>query len=190
MFLSTTTTKSAKVKCSFGNTNIETEDYFDVMLALQSENKAISEIDSTQKATLYDVMQNAHGLVQALARNILIKTNELIYHEPYILVDTTTTKSAKVDKKFNNPDTETESYINLFPNPANKYVTVEYQIPLNSEDAVLEIVSLNGMHKEAVRLTNGWGEKIVDLRNYNTGTYLVRLYINGKPVENKKFVKL
>ncbi len=31
MFLSTVTIKSAKVKCSFGNTNIETEHYYNLL---------------------------------------------------------------------------------------------------------------------------------------------------------------
>jgi hypothetical protein len=85
---------------------------------------------------------------------------------------------------------ETYKKFTLYPNPAKEYITIEYNILLNTDDPVLEIVTLKGLHKEAIRLTTGWGEKIMDLRNYTSGTYLVRLYINGKSVESKKFVKL
>ncbi len=85
---------------------------------------------------------------------------------------------------------ETYKKFRLYPNPANQYITVEYSIPLNTDDAVLEIVTLKGLQKEAVWLTNGWGEKIIDLHRYTSGTYFVRLYLSDKAVENKKFIKL
>jgi len=165
-------------------------DYFNILLTLKSENKPVTAVDSAQKATLHNIVQNAGGLVQALARNILIKTGDIVYNEPYILIDTTTNKTARAYKPLYGTNNETESYIKLYPNPANQYITIEYNIQLNTGDAVLEIVTLKGLHKEAIRLTTGWGEKIIDLRNYTSGTYIVRLYINGKYVESKKFVKL
>ena len=172
-------------------TNIHTayEDYFDVLLALQSEGKNLTDIDSTQKATLYNIVQNSGGLVQALARNILIKTGDIVYHEPYILPDTTTTKSTKIINPNKYENTETENYIKLYPNPANQYLTLEYNIPLNINSAIVEIVTLKGVQTEVFRLRTGWGQKIVDLRTYHAGTYFIRLFLNGKTAENKKFVK-
>ncbi len=166
------------------------EDYYNVMLALQSEGKNVSEIDSTQKAVLHDIVQNAHGMVQALARNILIKIHGLIYHEPYILPDTTTTKSAKVKGgSIINTDNTTEHYFKLYPNPAKDYLTLEYQLPLNVNNVAIGILNITGTQKEVIRLNNGWGQKIIDLRAYRPDTYFVLLYLNGKVVENKKFVK-
>ena len=171
--------------------NIHTayDDYFNLLLTLKSANKVVTEVDSAQKSTLSNIVQNASGLVQALARNILIKTGDIIYNEPYILTDTTTTKSARVIGSFGKSGNVKESYIKLYPNPAKDYITIEYNIPLNAEKAVVEIVSITGVQKEAIRLTTGWGEKIIDLRNYKPGTYFVRLYLAGKVIDNRKFVK-
>ena len=104
-------------------------------------------------------------------------------------IDTATNKSAEVEKPYYKTNREEESYLKLYPNPAYQYLTTEYQIPPNADNAVLEIITLEGVHIETVRLTAGWGEKIIDLRFYQPGTYLIRLYLNGKQVETEKFVK-
>ncbi len=165
------------------------EDYFNVLLSLKAANKNVTEADSAQKATLWSIVQNADGLVQAMARNVLLKTGDIVYNEPYILPDTTQNKSAKVKGDYNTIFGANESYVKLYPNPANQYLTVEYNIPLNTYSAVIEIVTLKGVQTEVFKLRTGWGQKIVDLRNYNPGTYLVRLYINGIVTETGKFVK-
>ena len=165
------------------------EDYFGVLLALKAANKNVTEADSAQKAPLWSIVQNADGLVQAMARNILIKTGDIVYHEPYILPDTNTTKSAKVKVDFNRPFNNNESYVKLYPNPAKEYLTIEYDVPFNANKPVIVINSTNGVQTEAMRLATGWGQKIVDMRDYSPGTYLVRLYINGKVAGTGKIVK-
>ncbi len=167
----------------FYNDLLQNRHYYDSLINVR-------ETDSTQKAVLYDIVQNAHGMVKALARNILIKTDGFIYHEPYIFPDTSTTKSAKVKGSFGSISNTTEHYLKLYPNPAKDYLTLKYQVPLNANNVVIEVVSITGIQKEVMRLNNGWGQKIIDLRTYQSGTYFVRLYLNGKVVENKKFVKL
>ena len=165
------------------------EDYFNVLLALQSEGKNITDIDSTQKAALYNIVQNTDGLVQAMARNILIKTGDIVYNEPYILPDTTQNKSVKVNGNVNNSFENNESYLKLYPNPAKDYLTIEYKVPLTAMSAVIEMVSVAGLQTEAIRLSAGRGQKIVDTRGYKPGTYFVRLYINGKIAKSEKIVK-
>ncbi len=142
-----------------------------------------------QESIFCSIMQNTSGLVQAMARNILLKTGDIVYTEPYILPDTTQNKSVRVNGNVNNSFENNESYLKLYPNPAKDYLTIEYEVPYNVRDAVIEMVSVTGIQKEAIRLKKGWGQKIVDLRTFNPGTYFVRLYINGKVSETKKFVK-
>ncbi len=165
------------------------EDYFKVILALQSEGKNVSEIDSTQKAVLYDIVQNAHGMVQALARNILIKTDGLVYNEPYLLPDTNTNKSAVAYLSNNSRFWKIDNYFTLYPNPANNYITLEYKLELTAKKPVIEIYTLEGIHVNTFRLFNNQGVKIIDLRDYTPGTYLIRLSDNGKTLQSAKLVK-
>ena len=166
------------------------QDYFGVLLALQSQNKTFSDIDSTQKATMYDVMDYTGGLLHAYARNLLIYTDGLEYHEPYILPDTTNNKStnATIPGRYSIWD-EANSFI-LYPNPAQEYVTLEYNLQYGINSPVVEIYSTTGVHINTFRLQNNQGVKIIDLRDYTSGTYIIRLTNNGKLLQVSKFVKL
>ncbi|HDO28057.1 MAG TPA: T9SS type A sorting domain-containing protein [Bacteroidetes bacterium] len=164
-------------------------DYFNLLLTLRSQNKPFTKIDSTQKTTLYNIMDNTGGLLHAYARNLLIKTDNLLYHEHYLEIDTATMKMTKIYKPVNDNRWKADSYFKLYPNPANGYLTFEYEVDYNSARVVVEIVNLGGIHMETFRLHSNRGVKIVDLRQWKSGTYLVRLIVNGKTLQNEKFVK-
>lgn len=166
------------------------EDYFNILLALQSEQKTFAEIDSTQKTVLYDIMNNTREQLQAYARNLLIYTDELEYHEPYIEIDTSTMKTAAVYNPVFYSEWPQDVYFRLYPNPAKDYITLEYELDYGTTDAVIEIIDLKGVHIETFRLPGLQGVKIVDLRNRKSGIYLIRLTVNGKTLQNEKFVKL
>ncbi len=165
------------------------EDYFNILLTLKSENKAVTEADSAQKAVLYNIMNNTGGLLQALARNTLIYTDGLVYHEPYIEIDTSTMKTAKANNPFSDNYWKPDTWFTLYPNPAAEYITLEYRLELTVENPVIEIVSLTGVHVETFRLLGIQGVKIIDLRRWEPGTYIIRLSNNGKTLQNEKFIK-
>ena len=167
------------------------EDYFEVLLTLQWQEKHYGEVDSSQKAVLYDIMNNSHGQLQAFARNLLIYTDGLTYNEPYLNVDTSQLKtvSAGNNNVINENVLPPNSYLKLYPNPAREYITLEYNLDYGTTNAVIEILDINGVHVEAFRLAGFRGVKIIDLRNRQSGTYLIRLAVNGKTLQHEKFVK-
>ena len=166
----------------FYNDLLQNRHYYDSLINVR-------ETDSTQKAVLYDIVQNAHGMVQALARNILIKTDGLVYNEPYLLPDTNTNKSAVAYLSNNSRFWKIDNYFTLYPNPANNYITLEYKLELTAKKPVIEIYTLEGIHVNTFRLFNNQGVKIIDLRDYTPGTYLIRLSDNGKTLQSAKLVK-
>jgi len=112
--------------------------------------------------------------------------SQLLNASPY-LSDTVMVNAAKKEAVL--PNSIVTEILTENPQSAKEYLTIEYEVPFNIKDAVIEIISITGVQKEAVRLKNGWGQKIVDLRTFNPGTYFVRLYLDGKVSETKKFVK-
>jgi hypothetical protein len=172
-------------------TNIHTdfEDYFSIMLALQSVEKHFVEIDSVKKSVLYPITENSHDLAQAYARNLLVLTDELVYHEPYIFPDSSTNKSTRAESSFDVNNIDKEQYLKLYPNPAHDYMTIEFNLPYSSESIIAEIVTIQGKPVEICRLNGNRGEKIVDMRKFVSGTYIVRLWANGVVIESGKFVK-
>ena len=185
----------AQIPSDFDLTTGETDyhdyftDYFNILLTLQAQGKTVEETDSTQKAVLYDIMNNTHDILQAYARNILIKTDGFVYREPYIFSDTTTNKSAEI--KTNDPYSiwNTPDYFTLYPNPAGSWITIEYNTNYYASNALIEIISLTGNSVRSFRLQKARGIKIIDLRNYTPATYIVRLTENGKLLQAAKFVK-
>ena len=84
---------------------------------------------------------------------------------------------------------ETYKKFTLYPNPAKEYITLEYRMEPAVNNHVIEIVSLAGVHVETFRLHGTQGVKIIDLRRWKQGTYIIRLSNNGKTLQNEKFVK-
>ena len=165
------------------------EDYFDLLLALQSNQTPLAQVDSTQKAMLYTIVDNTDGLLQAYARNLLIYTDGLEYHEPYLEIDTANMKTAKVNSPAPDSYWKQDAYFKLYPNPAREHLTLEYKLDYRTKNPVVEIFTLNGIHMETFRLHGTTGVKIIDLRRWNTDTYIIRLSNNGKTLQNEKFVK-
>ncbi len=132
-----------------------------------------------------------HGTtaLQGYARNLLIYTDGFEYHEPYIEVDTNTLKTATVKNNITYSYWPVNASFKLYPNPAHEYITLEYNIEYGATNPVMEIVSIGGRHIETFRLNGTQGVKVIDLRSWNTGTYIIRLTVNGKTIQSEKFVK-
>ncbi|RLD84785.1 MAG: hypothetical protein DRJ10_00290 [Bacteroidetes bacterium] len=159
------------------------------MLQLHTQNKTLVEIDNTQKVDVYDIMNNSRGLLHAYARNLLMLTDGLEYNEPYVLPDTSSNKSAAVKENVYSHFWDEESYFKLYPNPANGYITFEYKLDYGISKPVVEVISVDGIHVNTFRLFNSTGIKIIDLRDWNSGIYIIRLSGNGKMLQSAKFVK-
>jgi hypothetical protein len=100
--------------------------YFGVMNSLAGQGKSITEMSQSQLATMQSLMENGSDPVQSLSRNVLIANNLYSYTEPIILPDQT--KSAKQKTPIKTGKITTVSYMKLFPNPANEFIIVEYNL--------------------------------------------------------------
>ena len=142
-----------------------------------------------EKRGTFSVKANPNSLSQAYARNVLILTDGVEYHEPYIFPDTRANKSTQVEGNFDVNNIDKEQYLLLYPNPAHDYITIEFNLPYDTESIIAEIVTIQGKPVEIYRLSGNRGEKIIDMRKFIPGTYLVRLWANGIVLETGKFVK-
>lgn len=138
---------------------------------------------------LYSIMQNTNEILHAYCRNMLIATDGLVYHEPYIFPDTTSNKSTEIIETRHAPIWPVSSYFKLYPNPAKDYITIEYKLANEFSNAIVEVVSIGGVHINTFRLFNSSGEDIIDLRGWNSGTYVLKLVVDGKTMQSEKFVK-
>lgn len=86
-------------------------------------------------------------------------------------------------------ENELDHEIAIFPNPSNGLTTFEVSGAVNN-DASLEILDLTGrlIHSENMNATVNFAESFVDVSDFNTGSYLVKIKTNQR-VYTKTLVK-
>jgi hypothetical protein len=87
------------------------------------------------------------------------------------------------------PENQLKHEIAVFPNPSNGITTIEVSGAVNN-DARLEIVDLTGrfVYGEKMNATVNFAESFIDVSDYKTGTYLIRI-TTGDSVYTKTLVK-
>lgn len=166
------------------------EDFFEILISLQSQSKNINQIDSVQQMEIEGVLDNSNDLLHAYCRNILIATNNFLYEEPYLFPDTSSTKSSNVINRFPETDLSNgDSYLNIYPNPANEYLVIKYDLSNNKISMIATVTNISGLIIETIKLNSTKNQEIIDLRNYKPGTYLVKLHTGSIVLETKKFIK-
>jgi len=79
-----------------------------------------------------------------------------------------------------------ENKMLLFPNPANGYFTVEYQVSQHFENAQLVIFDINGRIIFQQQVYYAIDQVLVASQNWHAGQYTVSLLADGKTVMTKK----
>jgi len=81
-------------------------------------------------------------------------------------------------------------FFNILPNPANQFLTIEFDLDKQVENVKLEVIQLNGqrvLEKEFVGY-KGEQNKYVDIMSILPGMYMLSININGK-IYTQKFIK-
>jgi len=173
------------------NIHNEFGDFFDILISLLAQSKSISQMDSVKQTEIEGIMDNSNDLLRTYCRNILITTAGLQYNEPYLFPDTSSVKSSAANPSL--PDygviNNANHILKLYPNPATEYLVMEYFLPYKSVSAIATVTNTSGLNIENLLINPSGNQKILDLRKYKPGTYLIRLISGGKVLETKKFVK-
>jgi hypothetical protein len=162
------------------------EDYFEILLSLDTVSSVIFEMDSIQKATLFDIMNNSTGILQGIARNILIINDSLDYVEP-IFLPQSGLKSGKV-RAWPEKRNDSQNFLKLYPNPAQNIVIIEIRLKENPTNAQLQIINPKGTVLQGIAVNQQNDYIILPISEFNPGFYLCKLSIQNKIVETKQFI--
>lgn len=93
-------------------------------------------------------------------------------------------------KDYTNVEVQVKPYlfINMYPNPANNQITLNYDI----ENADLAYIQIQGLTNNTVNnyvLDNTTNSKTINIQQLTTGQYIVSLVVNGKIIESKNLIK-
>ncbi len=162
------------------------EDYFDILFTSDTNILLIRDLDSNQKLTLYNILDNSHGVLKRMAGNLLI-INDSIEYFRRIDLPQPGLKSGHVRtwpvKKIHKGDV-----IKIYPNPANEVVIIEVRLKDSTSDAKLLIVDTKGVIIYQVAIEHQSEHFIIPASLYKPGFYLCRITNRNLAIESKGFV--
>lgn len=168
------------------------EDYINIanrIAVLQQNTNTILAADSSALMQQLSAMATAdNNLPDAIARNILHASGYITYSEPIQMVDPVKAASAN-DAKINqsNGQASSLSSLQVYPNPASDYCIVRYHTAAKG-NYMLQITSLQGQSLESIKIKNESNSKVIPLKNYKPGTYIVSLYHQNKVLESLQLI--
>lgn len=161
------------------------EDYFDKMTQLRSEGKTIFEMDSSDLVELYSIYNNASGSLKAMVRNLLVATDTLNYREPYVLPDPL--KTGKIRRIRIKKNYDYNSF-DIYPNPANNYVVIDYSSTGFVEDGYIAFIDCNGKTIRSIPIKENHDFLIVPIEDLQNGLYICKFVINNNTIQTQKLI--
>ena len=171
---------------SFANPGTEHQDYviyLGLLANLRMNELTVYDLDSIQKQQILDLAVNGHGKVKVYARNIMQWLGEIDYNEPVILPDGSLKSTPFV---FDIPQTETPRTLCVYPNPADNYVILSWDMPIRNATAQVNFIDMNGKIIKVVSVTNARGQKVVNINELPSGIYVCCLMIGRNVAESLK----
>lgn len=127
-----------------------------------------------------------YGRASVYARNILLALNELEYDKPILLPNLM--KSAKAFEEYHElMNIQDPKQIEIYPNPSDDYVIIQYSLEIESNSAIIEVANINGTIVKAMNIYGKQDQLVVNTQNWKPGIYIATLKMNGNIKENAKF---
>lgn len=164
------------------------DDYIAFRSGLGAKN--LAQLDSNEITYLQTLADN-NGRVAGYAQNILCFFYNICYEkesplasnqQKSMLFPTTNAKSTS-------PELINILYeVAVYPNPADGYTSIAWEIYDELKNAQYRIVDLNGREMMQGKLDKNKGEKVIDTRNLKNGIYIIGVYNNNQLKKNLKLI--
>ncbi len=165
------------------------QQFFALLQQMQTDTLPDFQADSLTIDQLLELLENAPEPVKSYSRNILIASNAIEYHEPYLYDDGL--KSSSVKKKHHMGPPTKQVSLQVFPNPAKDYIIMRYNLANElydtQETAVLEMVTTTGQVIKSLTLQDVTGQVVFSTKTFVPGVYIIHIKGINKKVETTKF---
>jgi hypothetical protein len=162
-------------------------DYFNLFVENQPDGIKWFEPDSSQLAVLHSIEDNSHSMLGIYALNILQMYDSLMYFEPIILPDTAT-KSAIAPIINTNKKNNNSSLLSVYPNPAGKFVLVDYKTSFNAVSRSFKLINLNGNVLEIIPLFSQENKFVMEIEHLKSGIYFCTLVEDNLTTKTVKLI--
>ncbi len=145
--------------------------------------------DSLIRQNLMQIGHDPNSLAAAYARNILLTAKAIEYSEPLYLKDEGFKSGNAEDpfEKYRNLEIAEKDTpkLSVYPNPATEKLNIRFSELKNS--ALLSVYDANGKIMDAIMLSNGMDQYKLNLQNYPTGSYFLKLADKNLLIETRTF---
>jgi hypothetical protein len=185
--------KITSIPQNYSLSNMETAiqgayiDYFTIIQNRFSTNGCMTPLDSSQIASLFQIMEAEYPIISVYARGTLIKEGVIDFNEKVNFPDNTALQNF-----FINNDEERNSrknYFDIYPNPASYYTIVYLNTDELNTTSVLKIFDMNGRMLNSYILNSIETEVILDLDYLPNGVYNLILINQGRVLDFQRMIK-
>lgn len=159
----------------------------DIQIRLSSDTISIFNLDSLAIERLITLSQY-EDVPACKAQNMLQLLGIEEIGPYYILPEDGQKSYAENPPKSKLPDSRSESYIKLYPNPANNYIIAEYNMTDLQGKAILRICSASGRQQFYQQLTSKEHFYIIRTKEWPNGIYYYNFIIDKKTCQSGKIV--
>jgi len=157
---------------------------FDKLLRLNEELR--TEAADTLTTAQLSIIDLLHDSPQTFiyAENLLKQYGDGSYTEPYIFP--TVTPSPPI---YQIPEVNIiGSNFNIYPQPANDFLIVDYSYESGFTNGYIEISDLSGRPVRTISVEGNYGQKVIDVNDYLAGIYILRIIADDNIVEYRKLL--
>jgi len=144
------------------------------------------EISEEQFEDLSNFVESPSTQVSASALSIMIAHQLLDYQEPYLVPDLTKRMEVKEPKA--KPAVDKSNLLKVYPNPANEFITIEYNAVSAENQLMIEVIDEKGRLVYNTNLIRSTDQLIIDTRNFKSGNYIIRLVSGNKSIGNTSVI--
>jgi len=161
-------------------------DYLSILEDMRNDSLDVTQLDSIQIDTLQSIANNCKHYPAVWANSLLEQLNmdpEYWYREP-IPPDPLTLRNSPQSKPTSLSGTI--EYLKVYPNPANDYFTLDYHVQQVFSELRIDVMDVAGRIIHSFPLREQKSQKLIDIREYKPGLYLINLIGDGVIIDTEK----
>jgi hypothetical protein len=164
---------------------VDYEDYSSLIEILWSLEKDNSGLDSIKIGQLTDLLAR-NSKITYLARNVLVENGLMDYTEPIYLSDNL--KSAIVIPEKTQNQISCDERLKIFPNPAQDYIIVSYDLCGLTGNFQIIISYLEGRPLFQQKIIGVKNQYIISTEKLSSSLYFIQLASDHNTIETKSFL--
>ncbi len=129
--------------------------------------------------------QSGVGVIETMPNS----DSTLVYNLPGQLDCSNCNLNNQANSIIQNNDNTNKSSFNVFPNPFNENVNIEYNLPKNSINPLIEIFDALGKSIKKINLQDTEGKLVLNSTEFSKGIYFYVISANGEIIQDKKMIK-